>query len=161
MLLQPGVEFDYDGRRMTYPAIKLVYWAGGNPFHHHQDLARLRRAFAAVDTLVVQDSVWTATARHADIVLPATVTLERDDIGAAAFDPTMVAMKQVLEPFGQARDDYTIFAELSRRLGIEQEFTEGRTAGSGCAISTSRRARRSPPGKAPRPTSTSSGPPAR
>ena len=27
------------------PRLRLVYWAGGNPFHHHQDLARLRRAF--------------------------------------------------------------------------------------------------------------------
>ena len=31
-------------RRCTYPDIRLVYWAGGNPFHHHQDLNRLRRA---------------------------------------------------------------------------------------------------------------------
>ena len=28
------------------PTIRLVYWCGGNPFHHHQDLARLRRALA-------------------------------------------------------------------------------------------------------------------
>lgn len=128
MLLHPGEPFDYDGRRMAYPDIKLVYWAGGNPFHHHQDLARLRRAFARVDTLIVQDSVWTATARHADIILPATVTLERDDIGAAAFDPNMVAMKKVLEPFAEARDDYAIFADLAGRLGIGPAFTEGRTA---------------------------------
>ena len=31
--------------RCNYPDIRLVYWAGGNPFHHHQDLNRLRRAF--------------------------------------------------------------------------------------------------------------------
>ena len=42
--------------------------------------------------LIVHDSVWTATARHADIVLPATMTLEREDIGAAAGDPLLVAM---------------------------------------------------------------------
>ena len=46
MLLHPGEPFDYDGQRLTYPDIRLVYWAGGNPFHHHQDLDRLRRAFA-------------------------------------------------------------------------------------------------------------------
>ena len=43
MLLNPGEPFDYNGRTMRYPDIKLVYWAGGNPFHHHQDLNRLRR----------------------------------------------------------------------------------------------------------------------
>ena len=47
LLLQPGESFDYDGARHTYPDIRLVYWAGGNPFHHHQDLNRLRRALGA------------------------------------------------------------------------------------------------------------------
>src|SRR5437870_9293428 len=52
MLLHPGEAFDYDGQQLTYPDIKLVYWAGGNPFHHHQDLGRLRRAFARPDTVI-------------------------------------------------------------------------------------------------------------
>ena len=34
--------------------------------------------------MIVHESAWTATARHADIVLPATITLEREDIGALA-----------------------------------------------------------------------------
>ena len=38
MLLNPGTEYDFDGQRLTYPDIRLIYWAGGNPFHHHQDL---------------------------------------------------------------------------------------------------------------------------
>ena len=41
----PGERYDYDGKSATYPDIRLVYWAGGNPFHHHQDLNRLRRAW--------------------------------------------------------------------------------------------------------------------
>ncbi len=47
MLLHPGTPYRYNGQTRTYPDIRLVYWAGGNPFHHHQDLTRLRRAFAA------------------------------------------------------------------------------------------------------------------
>src|SRR5690606_32869418 len=46
LLLNPGESFDYDGGRYVYPDIRLVHWAGGNPFHHHQDLNRLRRALA-------------------------------------------------------------------------------------------------------------------
>ncbi len=68
LLLRPGEAFDYDGQKLTYPEIKLVYWAGGNPFHHHQDTHRLREAFARPETIIVHDSAWTATARHADIV---------------------------------------------------------------------------------------------
>ena len=126
MLLDPGGTYRYRGETRTYPDIRLVYWAGGNPFHHHQDLNRLRRAFAQVDTLVVHEQAWTATARHADIVLPATMTLEREDIGYSSHDPLMVAMHRIADPYGEARDDYDIFAALSRRLGVEEAFTEGR-----------------------------------
>lgn len=77
MLLSPGQAYEFNGRILTYPDIRLVYWAGGNPFHHHQDLNRLREAFSRPDTVIVHESAWTATARHADLVFPATVTLER------------------------------------------------------------------------------------
>lgn len=128
MLLNPGTTYRYNGETRTYPDIRLVYWAGGNPFHHHQDLNRLRKAFARLDTLVVHDLAWTATARHADVVLPCTMTLEREDIGYSSNDPLMVAMHQVAEPFGLARDDYAIFSDLAERLGAREAFTEGRTA---------------------------------
>ena len=127
MLLNPGGTYRYNGKTRTYPDIRLVYWAGGNPFHHHQDLNRLRRAFAQVDTLVVHELGWTATARHADFVLPATMTLEREDIGGNANDPLLVPMQRIAPPFGEARDDYAIFADLAERLGAREAFTEGRT----------------------------------
>jgi biotin/methionine sulfoxide reductase len=128
MLLQPGTEYDFDGQRKTYPDIKLVYWAGGNPFHHHQDLFRLSDAFQRPDTVVVHDAFWTASARHADFVLPATMTLERNDIASAANEPNMIAMKRAIEPFGEARNDYDIFASLAARLDVADAFTEGRSA---------------------------------
>lgn len=128
MLLHPREAFGYDGQRLSYPDIRLVYWAGGNPFHHHQDLARLRRAFCRPDTVIVHESAWTATARHADIVLPATITLEREDIGGTAGDPLLVAMHRAVAPYGEARDDYAIFAGLAERLGFAEAFTEGRSA---------------------------------
>ncbi|PSC03314.1 Asp-tRNA(Asn)/Glu-tRNA(Gln) amidotransferase GatCAB subunit C [Alsobacter soli] len=127
MLLNPGRTYRYNGETRTYPEIKLVYWAGGNPFHHHQDLNRLRKAFARVDTLVVHELAWTATARHADFVLPCTMTLEREDIGGNSNDPLLVPMRSVAPPYGQARDDYEIFADLAERLGAREAFTEGRS----------------------------------
>ena len=125
-LLHPGARYDYDGKTATYPDIKLVYWAGGNPFHHHQDLNRLRRAWQRPDTIVVHDPWWTATARHADIVLPATTSLERNDLGCAARDRFVMAMHKAIAPVGEARDDFSIFRDLAARLGCEAAFTEGR-----------------------------------
>ena len=125
-LLHPGEPYDFNGKRSTYPDIKLVYWAGGNPFHHHQDLNQLRSAFRRPQTIVVHEPWWTATARHADIVLPATTTLERNDIGSAQRDPFVIAMQKAIEPVGEARSDYDIFTALAQRLGCETEFTKGR-----------------------------------
>jgi len=127
MLLAPGATLEFNGRVLAYPDIRLVYWAGGNPFHHHQDLARLRAAFRRPETVVVHEQFWTATARHADIVLPATMTLERDDIGASQNDTTLVAMKQIVPPRAAARDDFAIFTDLAGALGRGGAFTEGRS----------------------------------
>ncbi|WP_226581913.1 molybdopterin-dependent oxidoreductase [Acuticoccus sediminis] len=128
MLENPGVEYDYNGNRLTYPDIKLMYWAGGNPFHHHQDLERLARALGKLDTFVVHDFAFTSAARHADIVLPATMSLEREDLGAGGTDSLIVAMRKLAEPYGEARDDYSIFAGIAERMGRGENFTEGRTA---------------------------------
>ncbi|WP_457033244.1 molybdopterin-dependent oxidoreductase, partial [Kitasatospora sp. P5_F3] len=127
LLLHPGEEFDYDGARYSYPDIRLVHWAGGNPFHHHQDLGRLRRAFARPDTVIVHEPHWTATARHADIVLPVTTTLEREDFGGGRRDTHLIAMHRAVAPYGEARDDHAVLAALAERLGFGEEFTEGRT----------------------------------
>jgi len=126
MLLEPGAPFDYNGRRLRYPDIKLVYWCGGNPFHHHQDLNRLVRAWQRPDTVIVHEPWWNPLARHADIVFPATTALERNDIGRASNDAHVYAMHQAVEPVAGARNDYDIFAGIATRLGFEERFTEGR-----------------------------------
>ncbi|MEV4613237.1 molybdopterin-dependent oxidoreductase [Kitasatospora sp. NPDC049258] len=126
LLLHPGEEYDYDGTRRTYPDIRLVHWAGGNPFHHHQDLGRLRRAFTRPDTVIVHEPHWTASARHADIVLPVTTALEREDLGGGRRDTHLIAMHRAVAPYGEARDDHAILAALAERLGFAERFTEGR-----------------------------------
>jgi biotin/methionine sulfoxide reductase len=125
MLLDPGGDVEFDGATLTYPDVRLVYWAGGNPFHHHQDLFRLREAFQKPDTIVVHEPWWTATARHADIVLPATTPLERNDIGGSSRDPFLFAMQRAIEPYAQARNDFDIFGALAERLGVREAFDEG------------------------------------
>ena len=125
MLLHPGEQFDYNGRTLTYPDIKCVYWAGGNPFHHHQDLPRLRRALGRVDTVVVHEPYWTAMAKHADVVVPSTTPFERDDYSGSRNDPVLMAMPAMAKPYAAARDDYTTFAALADRLGFGEAVHRG------------------------------------
>lgn len=128
MLLHPGDAFTYDGSTLTYPDIRMVVWAGGNPFHHHQDLGRLREAFGRPDTVVVHDPYWTPLARHADIVLPSTTSLERDDLAGTRAAGRLAVMEAAAPRFAEARDDYEILAALAERLGFGDEFTQGRDA---------------------------------
>ena len=126
MLLNPGESFDYDGKTYSYPDTRIVYWAGGNPFHHHQDLNRMRRAWEQPDTIIIHDWCWNAAAKYADIVLPCTMPLERQDIGMTPRDPYLVAMSKAAEPAGLARNDYDILAGIAAKMGVADTFTEGR-----------------------------------
>jgi biotin/methionine sulfoxide reductase len=127
MLLSPGQQFAYDGGTYSYPDIRLVYWAGGNPFHHHQHLDRLRTALGRPDTVVVNEPYWTAMARHADIVLPTTIPMEREDMGAGRRDTHLIAMHRATSAPGQALDDHEICRRIAERLDVADAFTEGRT----------------------------------
>ncbi len=129
LLLNPGQPYDFNGQQRKYADIRLVYWCGGNPFHHHQDLNRLEQAFQQPETIIVHEPWWTATAKRADIVFPATTPYEREDIGRAQGDSYLFHMPRLIDPVDEARDDYEIFTGLARRMGLEQEFTEGRSAG--------------------------------
>ncbi len=128
MLENPGLEYQYDGQTLRYPDTRLIYWAGGNPFHHHQDLNRLQRAWARAETIVVNEPWWTAAARHADIVLPATTSVERDDIASSARDRFILAMHQAIPPQHLARNDFDIFADIADVLGVRDRFTGQRDA---------------------------------
>lgn len=127
MLLSPGAPYQYNGEDRVYPDIKLVYWAGGNPFHHHQDLNRLIEAWRRPEVVIVNEISWTATARHADIVFPVTTALERNDIGAGSSDNYLLSQPKVIEPQGESRNDYDVFCGLAERLGILEAFSEGRS----------------------------------
>jgi len=91
----------------------------------------------------VVDHFVTPTARHADVVLPATTFWERHDMhvpwsGAGHY---AIFMPKVIDPPGECRNDLDICAELARRLGVGgyndrtdlewlQSFCEGTACGS-------------------------------
>ena len=126
LLLNPGETIDYNGRRLTFPDVKIVYWCGGNPFHHHQDLNRMRQAWQRPDTVITHEPWWNPLARHADIVFPLATTLERNDLGSGRTDTFLIAMQQAIAPVGESRTDYETFSGLAERLGFADAFTEGR-----------------------------------
>ena len=127
MLEKPNELFQYDGKKLKYPNIKLIYWAGGNPFHHHQDLNRLVKAWQRPKTIIVNEIWWNAQARHADIILPANTALERNDIMLNPRDPTIVANKKTISSIGESKSDFEIFSCLADKLGFKNSYTENKS----------------------------------
>lgn len=126
MLERPGEGYHFAGEYGLYPDIKLIYWAGGNVFHHHQDLNRLNMAWRRPETIIVHEPFWTPMAKRADIVLPVTTPLERNDLGGA--ETFLIAMKQAIEPWAESRNDYDVYCALADRLDFGHAFSEGRSA---------------------------------
>jgi biotin/methionine sulfoxide reductase len=127
MLLNPGGPYAYNGQTRSFPEIRMVWWAGGNPFHHHQDLNRLHEAFQRPETVVVNEMNWTATARHADIVLPVAAPEERNDFVVGKQENCLIPSPALVEPAGAARTEYDIYCDLAEKLGVRDAFCGGRT----------------------------------
>ncbi|BBR56881.1 molybdopterin guanine dinucleotide-containing S/N-oxide reductase [Klebsiella sp. WP4-W18-ESBL-05] len=129
-LENPGAPYQHNGMDRHFPDIRFVWWAGGANFTHHQDTNRLIRAWQKPELVVISECNWTAAARHADIVLPATTSFERNDLTMTGdySNQHLVPMKRVVAPRDEARDDFEVFAELSERWepGGRARFTEGK-----------------------------------
>jgi len=74
-----------------------------------------RKTLDALDLLVCVDRQLTADAAHADIVLPATTMYEITSY--QTYGPIFRIREKIIEPLGEARNDFFIMAELARRLG--------------------------------------------
>ncbi|MFT3688730.1 molybdopterin-dependent oxidoreductase [Paenirhodobacter sp.] len=125
MLLHPGAHYLHDGAEKTYPHVRLVYWAGGNPFHHHQDLNRLNEAWQRPETVIVHEHFWNALARRADIVFPVATAFERDDLTATGRDAFLALSRRAAEPPEGVPTDFEILRRIAARLGAEAAFTGG------------------------------------
>ncbi|HIY44863.1 MAG TPA: molybdopterin guanine dinucleotide-containing S/N-oxide reductase [Candidatus Helicobacter avistercoris] len=128
-LLNPGKAIDYNGRKITYPDIDLVYWVGGNPFVHHQDTNLLVKAWKKPSTVIVHDMYWTPTAKMADIVFPITTPYERNDLTMSGdySNLNINPMKQVVARMPKSKHDYEVFADLAKAAGFGEQYTEGKS----------------------------------
>ncbi|BCL70106.1 trimethylamine-N-oxide reductase [Vibrio nigripulchritudo] len=126
-LLEPGKEIRYNGSKVKLPDYKMMVISGNNPWHHHQDRNRMKKAFRKLQTVVTIEFAWTATCRFSDIVLPACTQWERNDIDVygSYSGRGLVAMQKLVDPLFQSRTDFDIFTELTRRFGRHKEYTRG------------------------------------
>ncbi|ELU8560321.1 TPA: trimethylamine-N-oxide reductase TorA [Vibrio parahaemolyticus] len=126
-LLEPGKEINYNGSKVKLPDFKMMVISGCNPWHHHQDRNRMKKAFRKLQTVVTIEFAWTATCRFSDIVLPACTQWERNDIDVygSYSNKGLIAMHRLVDPLFQSKPDFQIMSELTQRFGRREEYTRG------------------------------------
>ncbi len=101
-------------------SIRFFWVTGTNPAVSLPELGRVRSLLAQERLfLVVQDAFLTETARLADVVLPATMFMEHDDLYQGGGHQHILLGPKLIEPPGECRSNHEVVCALARRLGAE------------------------------------------
>ncbi len=100
--------------------VKAMYVMGEDPVLTDADANHVRKAIASLEFLVVQELFLTETAKYADVVLPAACYAEKDGTFTNT-ERRVQRVRKAVEPPGQARADWEIICDLSRRMGYKME----------------------------------------
>ena len=101
--------------------VRGMYIMGENPFLSDPNVNKVREALANLDFLVVQDIFLTETAEFADVILPASAYLEKEGTYTNT-DRRVQIGRPALSPPGEARLDWQIVQEVSRRVGYPMDY---------------------------------------
>ncbi|MCK6479644.1 MAG: formate dehydrogenase subunit alpha [Planctomycetaceae bacterium] len=101
--------------------VKGMYMMGENPFMSDPNQNKVRRALSSLDFLVVQDIFLTETAEFADVILPASTALEKDGTYTNS-DRRVQVGRKVVEPPGEAREDWRILCDVATRMGYPMRY---------------------------------------
>ena len=102
------------------PPVTALLIQNTNPMCIAPELNKVHQGFAREDLFVAcQEQFMTETARQADILLPATMFLEHDDIYHASGHSRFQIGAKIFEPFADVRTNHHVVCELAKRLGAE------------------------------------------
>jgi len=104
------------------PPVTALLIQNTNPMDVAPELAKVHRGFAREDLFTcVHEQFMTDTARMADIVLPATMFTEHDDIYQAGGQQHILLGPKLVEPPGETRENHYVICALAKRLGVQHE----------------------------------------
>jgi len=108
-----GYPFDY----------KSLYIINSNYLNQAPDTNKTAEAFKKLEFIVDQEQFMTSTAKFADILLPVSTFLERNDIAIGEGMPFYAFMNKAIEPLHECKSHFEIATELAARMGI-QDFSD-------------------------------------
>jgi ferredoxin-nitrate reductase len=119
---KPGLPAVESFRALDEGDVRFMWVTATNPAASMPDLNRVRKALADAPFLVVSDAYPTETTALADLVLPAAAWGEK--AGAMTNSERRVSIvEKLVEPPGEARADWEIFAGVAEKMGFGEAFT--------------------------------------
>jgi anaerobic selenocysteine-containing dehydrogenase len=107
------------------PPVTALFIQNTNPVQVAPEQRRVKKGFARDNLFVcVHEQFMTATAKMADIVLPATMFLEHDDIYQGGGHQHILLGPKLIEPPGECRSNHEVVCGLAKRLGARHRGFE-------------------------------------
>jgi anaerobic selenocysteine-containing dehydrogenase len=102
------------------PPVTALLIQNTNPVSVAPDQEKVKRGFARADLFTcVHEQFMTETARVADVVLPATMFLEHDDVYQGGGHQNILLGPKVIEPPGECRSNHEVICALASLLGAQ------------------------------------------
>lgn len=129
---EDGVRGLPKGQKTLPTNIKVMFNLAGNTLiNQHSDCnktAEILQDENLLELIVVSEVFMTPSAKFADILLPSNTFIERWDIGTTwAPSQQAILSEKCIENMYESKSDYEWLTMLAEKLGIEKEFTEGRS----------------------------------
>lgn len=103
--------------------VHSLYIFSSNPAITAPDQNVVRRGLMRDDLFtIVHERFFTDTCKYADIILPATTSVEHDDIYNSYGHYTIGTGYKLIDPVGESRSNWQVIAELAKRMGLEDAF---------------------------------------
>jgi anaerobic selenocysteine-containing dehydrogenase len=101
--------------------LRALWIMGSNPLLTMTNPLKIEKALEKLEYIIVSDLFMTPTAQYADIFLPASTWLERDDVVNMHKNWCVTAQQKVAQ-VGECRDDREVLIAIARRLGLDDAF---------------------------------------
>lgn len=107
------------GKAGGYPDdYKLMIIINTNYPNQYLNINRVVKSLMSLEFVVVQEQFMTPAAKFADILLPTSTYMERNDLVMGGATPYYGCMNKVIEPLYESKSHLQIARELAPRLGI-------------------------------------------
>lgn len=101
--------------------LKAIFVSKANPLNQWPNLNEFVKAFKSIEFKVCIDMFLTDTAKHCDLIIPCTNTLESEDLLYTSMsNPYIIYNEKCVEPKDKLMDEYYFFRELARKMGMEE-----------------------------------------